>query len=115
MKRLVTAAALAALVLASAQAASFMSEPQARAKAIAILKGDPYGRTDAAVAQHIKAAQLVQNADSKACGRKATVWEFHVVVVTPDKGMYNNGVIDGYLAIDARTGKMVCANLPLLD
>ncbi len=115
MKRLAITAAIAALALGCAHAASFMSEQQARAKAIAILKGDPYGRSDAAVAQHIKSAQLVQNAESKACGRKATVWEFHVVVVTPDKDMYNNGVIDGYLAIDPRTGKMICANLPLLD
>jgi hypothetical protein len=37
------------------------------------------------------------------------VWEFHVVA----KG--DNGPIDGHLALDARTGKMVCANLPFLD
>ena len=62
-----------------------------------------------------KEVRLVQNADSKACGAKTTAWEFHVVVVTAKKDQFNNGVIDGYLAVDPRTGKMLCANLPLLD
>jgi hypothetical protein len=109
MKRMIAVAVVLALGLVAAHAAGQLSEAQARAKAIAILKGDPYGRTDAAVAQSIKQAQLVQNASSKACGRTATVWEFHVVA----KG--DNGPIDGYLALDARTGKMVCATLPFLD
>ena len=109
MKRIITVAVVLALGLGAAYGAGMLSEPQARAKAIALLKGDPYGQTDAAVANNIKQAQLVQNAASKACGRKATVWEFHVVA----KG--ENGPIDGYLALDARSGKMVCANLPFLD
>jgi hypothetical protein len=55
MKRAVAAAA-AASVLASncAQAAPLLSEQQARAKAIDILKGDPYGKTSAEVAKNIK-------------------------------------------------------------
>jgi hypothetical protein len=115
MRCMVAAAAIVALLLDGAHAASFLSEQQARAKAIAILKGDPYGKTTAQVAGHIKAARLVQNAESAACGAKTTAWEFHVVVMTPDKDKFNNAVIDGYLAIDPRTGKMLCANLPLLD
>jgi hypothetical protein len=115
MKRLFAAAAIFTLALDCAQGASMLSEQQARAKAIGILKGDPYGKTDAEVAKDIKQARLLQNANSKACGGKATAWEFHVVVVTPNKDQFNNGVIDGYLAIDPRTGKMLCANLPLLD
>jgi hypothetical protein len=106
---LVAALAVAAVACGAAHAAGILSEQAARAKAIAILKGDPYGRTEAAVARNIKQAQLVQNADSKACGAKATVWEFHVVAAG------DNGPIDGYLAINPRTGKMVCANLPFLD
>ena len=109
MKPMIAVAAVLALGLGAAHGAGVLTEQQARAKAIALLKGDPYGQTDAAVASNIKQAQLVQNAASKACGRKATVWEFRVVA----KG--DNGPIDGYLALDARTGKMVCATLPFLD
>ena len=109
MKRFVVAAFVLALGLGSAHGAGLLSEQQARAKAIVLLKGDPYGQTDAAVAKNIKQAKLLQNAASQACGRKATVWEFHVVA----KG--DNGPIDGYLALDALSGKMVCANLPFLD
>ena len=115
MKRVLVAAAILALALDCAWGAAMLSQQQARAKAFAILKGDPYGKTDAAVARNIKQVRLVQNADSQACGGKTTAWEFHVVVVTANKDQFNNGVIDGYLAIDPRTGKMLCANLPLLD
>ncbi|HEY4919375.1 MAG TPA: hypothetical protein VII40_04665, partial [Xanthobacteraceae bacterium] len=75
----VAALLVAAFACGAAHAAGILSEQAARAKAIAILKGDPYGRTEGAVARNIKQAQLVQNADSRACGAKATVWEFHVV------------------------------------
>jgi hypothetical protein len=109
MKCVVVAAAIVALAFGCAHAASTLSEQQARAKAIAILKGDPYGRTSAEVVGHIKAVRLVQNGESPACGGRTTAWEFHVVVATADKQ------IDGYLAIDPQTGKMICANLPLLD
>ena len=109
MKRLIVVTAVAAFGFAAAQGAGLLTEQQARAKAIALLKGDPYGQTDAAVANNIRQVQLVQNAASKACGRKATVWEFHVVA----KG--ENGPIDGYLGLDARSGKMICATLPFLD
>lgn len=109
MKRISAVAAILALAFDCAQGASLLSEQQARAKAIRILKGDPYGKTDTAVANNIKQVRLVQNAESQACGAKTTAWEFHVVAPTKDR------VIDGYLAIDTRTGKMLCANLPFLD
>lgn len=117
MTRLVaTAAAVFMLMLGYAHAASFLSEQQARAKAISILKGDPYGRTPDEVSKNIKQIQFVQDGNTKACGAKKTpAWEFHVVVVTADKDQFNNGVVDGFLALDARTGKVLCANLPLLN
>jgi hypothetical protein len=37
------------------------------------------------------------------------------VVVTANKDQFNNGVIDGYLALDARNAKILCTNLPMLD
>ena len=39
----------------------------------------------------------------------------HIVVVRTNKEQFNNGIIDGYLALDARTGNILCANLPLFD
>ena len=93
-----------------------MSERQTRTKAIAFLKGDPYGETNAEVARDIKDTQLRRRGPAKAChGIDTPAWEFHVVVVTPHKGQFNNGVIDGYLALGAANGKLFCANLPQLD
>ncbi|MDO9295752.1 hypothetical protein [Bradyrhizobium sp.] len=117
MTRLVaTTAAVFMLMLGCAHTASFLSEQQARAKAINILQGDPYGRTPDEVSKNIKQVQFAQDGNTKACGAKKTpAWEFHVVVVTADKDQYNKGTIDGFLAVDARTGKILCANLPLLD
>jgi hypothetical protein len=104
------------LTITSAHAAAQLSEQQARTKAIGILKGDPYGRTAAEVAKNIKQARFAADGNSKACGaRKIPLWEFHVVVLTDNRDQFDNGKIDGYLALDARSGKMLCANLPLLD
>ena len=117
MTRLVAATAGALIFMAGyACAASFLSEQQARARAINMLKGDPYGRTPDEVAGNIKQIQFARDGNTKACGaRKIPAWEFHVVVVTAAKDQFHNGVIDGFLALDARTGKILCANLPLLD
>jgi len=116
MKRMVAAAAVFILMSDCVHAASFLSEQQARASAINILKGDPYGRTTDEVAKNIKQIQFAQDGKTRACGAKnIPAWEFHVVVVTADKDQFNNGIIDGFLALDARTGKILCANLPLLD
>lgn len=111
---LVTALMLAAAGGGAAQAAQ-LSEAQARAKAAAILKGDPYGATTVAAARTLKAARLAADGKTKVCAKRRPAWEFHVVVVTPNKDQFNAGVIDGYLALDARTGKVLCHNLPLLD
>jgi hypothetical protein len=115
MRRIAATAAICMLAFDCAHGAPIMSEQQARARAIHILKGDPYGKTEVAVARNIKQARLLLSATSKACGDKATAWEFHVVVVTSNKDRFKEGVIDGYLAIDPRKGRMLCTNLPLLD
>jgi hypothetical protein len=117
MKRVVAAAAAASvLALNCVQAAPLLSEQQARAKAIDILKGDPYGKTSAEVAKNIKQVEFLPDGKTKACGpKKRAAWEFHIVVTTADRNYYKNGIIDGYLALDARNGRMLCANLPLLD
>jgi hypothetical protein len=115
-RRLAIVVAALALAGSLAAAASTLSEQQARAKAIGILKGDPYGQTPAAVAKTIKDVRFAPDGNTKACGaKKAAAWEFHVVVVTDNKDQFDNGKIDGYLALDARSGKILCANLPMLD
>lgn len=102
-------------VAVTAANAAPLTEQQARSKAIAILQGDPYGQTPAAVARNVRAAEYLPNGSAKACGRTNALWQFHVVVDTGRKDMYRNGVIDGYLWLDARNGKMLCASLPMLD
>ena len=117
MNRPLTAiAAMFVVTLSSAGATSLLSEQQARDKAVGILKGDPYGRTAADVAKNIKEVQLIRDGNTKACGAKQRpAWEFHIVAVTANKDQFNEGVIDGYLAVDAHNGKILCASLPLLD
>jgi hypothetical protein len=117
MERLVIAAVvLVALAYARADAAPLLTRSQAREKAVQILKGDPYGIGAAEVTKHIKLVRLARSGNTRACGpTKGPAWEVHVIVRTPDKGYFNNGVIDGYLALDTRTGKLLCTNLPLVD
>lgn len=96
--------------LGGADAAGLLAKPQALAKAISILKGDPYGKTDAEVAGNIKQAQVLPQGGSTPCGAlKKPIWQFHVMVQSAAHH------IDGYLVLDARSGKMLCANLPMLD
>ncbi len=98
-----------------AQAAPLLSESLARSKAIALLKGDPYGRTPQEVARNILDGQLITSGDTS-CGGKTTVpvWQFHVLVPAARNPSGQND-IDGYLLLDARTGKLRCAGLPFLD
>jgi hypothetical protein len=113
MKRCIVG--LAALILATGplQAAGPLDEQQARAKAIKILMGDPYGTTIGQVLRTIKDAQLVRDGKTVCGQKKRPVWRFHVAVEKP----VNNpsSPIDGYLYLDATSGKIVCANLPMLD
>lgn len=106
--------ALSCLIFLSAPAAAaVLTEQQARAKAVSILKGDPYGDTDAVAASRLAEAQLVSA--GLACGNriKRPVWQFRVVV--PKNGASGSDAIDGPLVIDGQTGKMLCAGLPFLD
>ncbi len=113
MKNWIAALAVFAFVVSSVQAAGPMSEQQARAHAIKILMGDPYGTTTEQVSKNIKDVKLVRDGRTL-CGKlKSAVWQFHVVVPKP----VNNpdSPIDGYLSLDASSGKMLCANLPMLN
>ena len=115
MKRVAFYVALtAALVTAPAQAASVMNEREARAAAAKILKGDPYGNTLDQIMRNIEGAQLITA--GTVCGSKVAkpVWQFHVVV-PKNRNPSGDTEINGFLAIDGQTGKIVCAGLPFLD
>jgi len=102
------------LFVPGASAAELFSEAQARAKAIAILKGDPYGNTSREVAGRIVETQLISAGTVCEKPVRSPLWQFHVVV---PKNVISQGnpAIDGYLFIDGRSGKMICALLPFLD
>lgn len=114
-----TSRSLSFLVLAGLLAgltpavAADLGEKQALAKAVAILKGDPYGDTDAEVAAHITERRHTTRA-ATVCGGGATpVWAFRVVIEKPKNN--EDSRIDGWIVVDARTGRLVCAGLPFLD
>ena len=101
-------AVLSALRSAPAEAADLLSERQARAKAVQILLGEPYGKTPAAVARNLKESSLIRSGSAAPCGKVTKlVWRIHVSV--------QSHTIDGYLVLDARTGRIVCAGLPFLS
>jgi hypothetical protein len=118
--RLIVAITLAAAFVAAAPeigpagAASVMTERQARVAAARILKGDPYGGNFDEIIQNIESAQLITA--GSVCGSRVTkpVWQFHVVV-PKERNPSGDNEINGFLVIDARTGKLVCAGLPFLD
>lgn len=114
MKNHVAALAVTLMTISQLQAAARLDEGHARAKATTILMGDPYGNTQEEVAATIKEAQLLTDGKTQACGAtNKAVWQFHIVVAAP---VNNPGTpIDGYLVLDAKNGKLVCANLPMLD
>ena len=95
-------------------AAGPMSEAQARRAVVKILLGDPYGKTAADVSRHIRSASLVMAGDS-ICGKvRRPVWAFTVVVPATDNPV-GNSPINGFMCVDAQTGKLTVAGLPFLD
>jgi hypothetical protein len=102
------------LTFATCATARDLSEQQARQKAAAILKGDPYGRTAKIAGSRIRKAQLIK-AGTTDCGRVTKpVWQFHVTVPA-NVVAHGNEPIDGSLVLDARSGELQCASLPFLD
>ena len=111
--RIFTAVLLVAFAMGAVPGtAAGLEEKQALAKAVEILKGDPYGETAAQVAANIKERRRAPRRDTVCGGGAAQAWAFHVVVAhAPGQ----DGPIDGWLVIDASSGKTVCATLPFLD
>jgi hypothetical protein len=110
---LLSAALTALLVVAAPVCAAELTEKQALAKAVAILKGDPYGDTTAAVTAHITERKRGPRRETVCGGGASPAWAFHVVVT--DAPNHDGGPIDGWLVVDAVSGRIVCANLPFLD
>jgi hypothetical protein len=113
MKRMAAATVLIVGATMPTCASDVLSRVQARRTAIEILKGDPYGESSREVLRNIRVIQFVSAGTAK-CGRfQFPVWQIHVVV--PEERLKGrNSKIDGWLALDARTGRMVCAGLPFL-
>ena len=109
---LVFAALLAATPVAPLAAAPLTPE-RALDAAIDVLKGDPYGTTDAEVRANILESRLGPRRDTVCKGGSAQVWSFRVRVVRPKTNP--DQPIDGWLVLDAARGEIVCANLPFLD
>lgn len=101
--------AVGLLLSAPASARADLGAPAAKRAAIAILIGDPYGRTAAQVSRNIVGQQRLTD---DVCHTGKRVWKFHVVL-RPSTTLPDGA--DGYLVLDAATGKFVCAGLPLLD
>lgn len=99
--------------VAPAEAAGPMSEEKALAEAVAILKGDPYGDTPQAVLAGIHERRLGPRRDTVCKGDDRLAWSFHVIVASSQT--QPGGKIDGWLVLDARTGRIICAGLPFLD
>lgn len=84
---------------------TMLDAASARRAAIRILKGDPYGRTDAEVDGNIRSQSLERN-------ENRTAWVF--AIKTDATGDYPDG-IEGTLIIDAADGSLITAGLPFLD
>ncbi len=114
LKQMTAAAAFIIMFSVSACAGDILSKAQARRAAIEILKGDPYGNSSHEVLQNIRLIQFV-SAGTSNCGLfPFPVWQIHVLV-PKERVKYGDSKIDGWLVLNARTGKMVCAGLPFLD
>lgn len=110
---LAVALGLTASIAAPALAAN-LGERQALAKAVDILMGPPYGETRAEVIANITERRLGPVSATVCHGSSSRqAWSFHVVVNHPSVTGVDR--IDGWLVIDGRTGKFICAALPLLD
>ncbi len=115
MLRISTSIAVAAGILVALSGgvrAAELGEKQALARAVAILKGNPYGESDAEVLANLREHRLGPRRDTVCGGGASRVWSFHVVVPEPAG---DASPIDGWLVIDATSGRLVCANLPMLD
>lgn len=94
-----------------------LTQPAALQKAMAILRGDPYGNTPAEIGKHIVGTALVfpGSRAQDACGpTKKPVWVFDVAVPAT-AGAAAHEAISGALVLDSATDKMECATLPFLD
>ena len=109
MRHAVIGILVCGLVAAEPAVAAPISEAKAKAAAVKILIGDPYGKTPAAVLSHIKGAMLVTSGTTGCGPVRHPQWVLHVVAQGMDQP------IDGDLVLNARSGELDCAGLPFLD
>ncbi|MCX2699259.1 hypothetical protein [Ochrobactrum chromiisoli] len=96
-----------------------MSPIRAADKAVSFLQGDPYGNTKAEVLSGIDGQMLVvKGFDPCSKSRiKSPLWVFHIMTIDPNSTDSSGkpSKIDGFLSLNASSGKIVCAGLPFLD
>ncbi|MCL8000196.1 hypothetical protein M8994_18355 [Brucella sp. 21LCYQ03] len=116
MKKLIIAACLLSTPAVAAQP---LSPERAADKAVSILQGEPYGNTKSEVLSGISGQMLiVKGVDPCSKTRvKSPIWAFHVLATDPNSTDASGkpSKIDGFLSLNASSGKMVCAGLPFLD
>ena len=111
VKRAIAATILASCLtgLVSHPSYSRTDADKARRDAIALLLGDPYGKTPAAVSRVIVSQKSVRDTH---CQSNKVVWEF--IIAVPASKAQPQG-INGYLVLDRVTGELICAGLPFLS
>lgn len=118
MKRIAIALVMLAMPIV-VQAARLLGPEQATDAATSILKGPPYGSTKADVVSKIRSQTLIIKGNDPCSNTpvKAPAWVFRIES-TDQNSRDETGkpsLINGFLTIDAASGKMTCAGLPYLD
>ena len=88
---------------------SILSAAEAQMAVAKILIGPLYGSNFDEVAQKIVRQEFTRD---RKCATKNMTWEFQIVV---SKGADTMNGVNGFIVLDATTGKMICAGLPFLD
>lgn len=119
MKRTILALMILAVPTIASAASKLLDADRATDSAVAILKGDPYGNTKAEIARTFKSQILVIKGNDPCSDApvKAPAWTFWVETFDQNSRDESGqpSKINGFLTIDATTGKRVCAGLPFLD
>ncbi len=94
-------------VQAKATGGCTIDEARARSRAVALLMGDPYGRSAAEVNANIASISCVDDE-----GGAGKIWRVDVVVPA---GGDQPEQIEGFVAVDGTSGEVTSIGLPYLD
>lgn len=108
----VAAGLLAASAATATQANDVMFVTEAQARAVRLLQGGLYGRTDSEVTRRIRRGELQRTGRTACAPVTRPVWTFHVVVPA-SQNRATGQRIGGVLVLDAKSGKLLCTTLPM--